>query len=123
MAGQSKVAWDSVEVWQKLVAAIIATGVKVRYTYSSSSTPVLIYVCQIDVSAVATHFGTTYDTVENKLRPIKKQAKALQEAVNNGTLDKVTATRKSPSKPKAPKKNTGTLDSKFLCAITSLGIP
>lgn len=34
MAGQSKVAWDSVEVWQKLVAAIIASGVKVHMTPS-----------------------------------------------------------------------------------------
>jgi hypothetical protein len=29
MAGPGKLSWDSVEVWQKLVAAIIASGVKV----------------------------------------------------------------------------------------------
>jgi hypothetical protein len=29
MAGSGKLSWDTVEVWQKLVAAIIASGVKV----------------------------------------------------------------------------------------------
>jgi hypothetical protein len=29
MAGAGKLSWDTVEVWQKLVAAIIASGVKV----------------------------------------------------------------------------------------------
>jgi hypothetical protein len=65
---------------------------------------------QIDVSNVATHFGTTYDTIENRLRPVKKQAKLLQEQVSNGTQDKVTSTRKSPTKPRTPKKASGALD-------------
>jgi hypothetical protein len=30
MAGSGKLSWDTVEVWQKLAAAIIASGVKVR---------------------------------------------------------------------------------------------
>lgn len=66
---------------------------------------------QIDVSNVATHFGTTYDTIENRLRPVKKQAKLLKDAVSNGTQDKVTSTRKSPTKPRTPKKSTNVLDS------------
>ena len=65
---------------------------------------------QIDVSNVATHFGTTYDTIENRLRPVKKQAKLLQEQVSNGTQDKVTSTRKSLTKPRTPKKAAGALD-------------
>lgn len=31
MAGAGKLSWDTVEVWQKLVAAIIASGVKVSF--------------------------------------------------------------------------------------------
>jgi len=60
---------------------------------------------KVDVSSVATHFGTTYDTIENRLRPVKKQAKELKEAVSNGTQDKVVSTRKSPTKPKTPRKS------------------
>ena len=67
---------------------------------------------QIDVSNVATHFGTTYDTIENRLRPVKKQAKILKDNVSNGTQDKVTSTRKSPTKPRTPRKPAGALDSK-----------
>jgi hypothetical protein len=65
---------------------------------------------QVDVSSVATHFGTTYDTIENRLRPVKKQAKELKEAVSNGTQDKVVSTRKSPSKPKTPRKAATSFD-------------
>jgi hypothetical protein len=37
MAGPGKLSWDSVEVWQKLVAAIIASGVRVSlHNYSRS---------------------------------------------------------------------------------------
>jgi hypothetical protein len=67
-------------------------------------------IVPIDVSNVATHFGTTYDTIENRLRPIKKQAKVLKDAVSNGTQDKVTSTRKSPTKPRTPKKSAGAHD-------------
>jgi hypothetical protein len=43
MAGPGKVSWDSVEVWQKLVAAIIASGVKVRI---SQSFPHIFHSCE-----------------------------------------------------------------------------
>ena len=119
MAGSGKLSWDTVEVWQKLVAAIIASGVKVSspLTFYQLSQPSRrrkqLTASQIDVSNVATHFGTTYDTIENRLRPVKKQAKILQEQVSNGTQDKVTSTRKSPSKPRTPKKPAGALDGMF----------
>ena len=117
MAGPGKLSWDTVEVWQKLVAAIIASGVKVNSSPSLKTKSLQLEnrgtrltSSQIDVSNVATHFGTTYDTIENRLRPIKKQAKVLQEQVSNGMQDKVTSTRKSPSKPRTPKKAAGALD-------------
>jgi hypothetical protein len=116
MAGPGKVSWDSVEVWQKLVAAIIASGVKVRISQSFHSSSIQANKAdnsaKIDVSSVASHFGTTYDTIENRLRPVKKQAKEMKEAVSNGTQDKVVSTRKSPTKPKTPRKAATSFDGK-----------
>ncbi|EMF11810.1 uncharacterized protein SEPMUDRAFT_156743 [Sphaerulina musiva SO2202] len=51
--------WDSQETWQRIVAAIIATGVK----------------------QVAIHFGTTYDTIQHRFRTIKIEAIVLKEEV------------------------------------------
>jgi hypothetical protein len=39
MAGPGKLSWDSVEVWQRLVAAIIASGVKVSISWIFSPPP------------------------------------------------------------------------------------
>ena len=125
MAGPGKVSWDSVEVWQKLVAAIIASGVKVRisqpFPLISTHASKANNSTKIDVSSVASHFGTTYDTIENRLRPVKKQAKEMKEAVSNGTQDKVVSTRKSPIKPKTPRKAATSFDGKiFLPSLQSL---
>jgi hypothetical protein len=122
MAGPGKLSWDSVEVWQKLVAAIIASGVRVS-SHNQSKTSLRYLtdnIVQIDVSNVATHFGTTYDTIENRLRPIKKQAKVLKDAVSNGTQDKVTSTRKSPTKPRTPKKSAGAHDGAWSLLMVAL---
>lgn len=75
---------------------------------------------KIDVSSVATHFGTTYDTIENRLRPVKKQAKELKEAVSNGTQDRVVSTRKSPTKPKTPRKAATSFDGQYLLSSRRL---
>jgi hypothetical protein len=115
MAGPGKLSWDSVEVWQKLVAAIIASGVKVRIPTLPDHLPNKANnSIKIDVSSVATHFGTTYDTIENRLRPVKKQAKELKEAVSNGTQDRVVSTRKSPTKPKTPRNAATSFDGQYL---------
>lgn len=72
----------------------------------------LITVSQVDVRSVATHFGATYDTIENRLRPVKRQATELQKAVDSGSQGQVASTRKSPSKPKTPRKSATALESK-----------
>ncbi|KAI5364943.1 hypothetical protein Slin15195_G044810 [Septoria linicola] len=75
--GKSTVDWNSQETWQRVVAAIIATGVK------------------IDYKQVALHFGTTYDTIENRFRKIKKEAIVLKEEVETGERGQSTPVRKS----------------------------
>jgi hypothetical protein len=123
MAGPGKLSWDSVEVWQRLVAAIIASGVKVSIFCifpSSTRASKADNNPKVDVSSVATHFGTTYDTIENRLRPVKKQAKELKEAVSNGTQDKVVSTRKSPTKPKTPRKAATSFDGKCLLSLPGI---
>ena len=47
--------------------------------------------------------------------------KVLQEQVSNGTQDKVTSTRKSPSKPRTPKKPAGAHDS-MSCLYTAASL-
>lgn len=110
MPGKGQVAWDSVDAWEKLVAAIFATGIKVQYSLLPRQIRQLIKT-QVDISSVATHFGATYDTIENRLRPVKRRAKGLQEAVRDGKQVKVTSSRKSPSKPpRTPKKSAAALE-------------
>ncbi|GIZ47911.1 hypothetical protein CKM354_001098800 [Cercospora kikuchii] len=87
--GKSTVNWDSQETWQRVVAAIIATGVK------------------IDYKQVALHFGTTYDTIENRFRKIKKEAAVLKAEVESGERGEITPARKSAaSSPKKTPRNT-----------------
>lgn len=61
--GKSTVNWDSQETWQRVVAAIIATGVKVccdQVLLDYLLSPLTAQ--QIDYKQVALHFGTTYGT-------------------------------------------------------------
>ncbi|KAK3710626.1 hypothetical protein LTR37_010254 [Vermiconidia calcicola] len=90
--------WESAETWQRVVASILATGVK------------------IDLRAVATYYGTTYDTLENRFRKLKKDAADLKAEVDGGDRGEVAVPSRTksapttPRKPKTPKK--GPLESK-----------
>ena len=57
---------------------------------------------------IARYFGTTYDTLENRFRKIKKLAAELKKEVDDGDRKEVVPARKSnpstPRKPKTPKK-------------------
>ncbi|QIW98483.1 hypothetical protein AMS68_004001 [Peltaster fructicola] len=87
--GKAGVNWDSTETWQRLVASIIASGVK------------------LDLRVVALHFGTTYDTLENRFRKIKKDAAVQKQEIESGVRGEVASVRKSnastPRKPRSPK--------------------
>lgn len=70
---------------------------------------------KLDLKTVAGYYGTTYNTLENRFRKIKKDAESLKaehtdedgnEAVPNPSPSKAT-----PRKPKTPKKDQ--LDSKY----------
>ncbi|OQO03507.1 hypothetical protein B0A48_10171 [Cryoendolithus antarcticus] len=87
MPAQGKIDWDSVDAWKRLIAAIYASGIK------------------LDLRQIATLFGTTYDTLENRLRTIKKDAAVLKEDVSSGKRGEVTPARGTPKK--APAKKTG----------------
>ena len=56
---------------------------------------------QLDLKTIATYYGTTYDTLENRFRKIKKDADILKAEVDGG--DRVPTT---PRKSKTPKKDT-----------------
>ncbi|EME43241.1 hypothetical protein DOTSEDRAFT_72589 [Dothistroma septosporum NZE10] len=85
--------WSSPETWQRVVAAIMATGVKV------------------DLKQTATYFGTTYDTLENRFRKLKKEAATLKEEIDKGerseisTPSRTKSTPSTPRNPKTPKKD------------------
>ncbi|KAK6439514.1 hypothetical protein LTR95_004282 [Oleoguttula sp. CCFEE 5521] len=87
MPAQGKIDWDSVDAWKRLIAAIYASGMKP------------------DLRQIATLFGTTYDTLENRLRTIKKDAAILKDDVTSGKRGEVTAARGTPKK--TPSKKTG----------------
>ncbi|KAK4548441.1 hypothetical protein LTR36_009351 [Oleoguttula mirabilis] len=88
--------WESTETWQRVVAAIIASGVK------------------LDLKAIATYVnpldstGPLNDTLENRFRKIKKDAVVLKAEVETGKRGEVAPRGKSapttPRKPKTPKK-------------------
>ncbi|CAK3831146.1 Hypothetical predicted protein [Lecanosticta acicola] len=86
MAQNEKVNWNSVETWQRVVAAMLATGIKP------------------DLRQTATYFGTTYDTLENRFRKIKKEADVLKGEVSNGARGEVTAPSRQKSAPTTPRK-------------------
>ncbi|TKA67838.1 hypothetical protein B0A55_09130 [Friedmanniomyces simplex] len=90
---QGKTDWESAETWQRVVASIIATGVK------------------LDLKAMATAYGCTYDTLENRFRKIKKLAATLKEEVDNGERGdiavpaRIKSAPSTPRKPKTPRKD------------------
>lgn len=114
-----KTDWESAETWQRVVASIIATGVKVSLCSSSllSRSAECFLVAyrtnrsQLDLKAMATIYGCTYDTLENRFRKIKKLAVTLKEEANSGERDEIVPearTKSAPStprKPKTPKKD------------------
>ncbi|OQO04504.1 hypothetical protein B0A48_09426 [Cryoendolithus antarcticus] len=87
MPAQGKIDWDSIDAWKRLIAAIHASGIK------------------LDLRQIATLFGTTYDTLENRLRTIKKDAAVLKDDVTSGKRGEVTPARGTPKK--TPAKKTG----------------
>jgi hypothetical protein len=119
MPAQGKIAWDNLEAYQKLVAAIIATDVKVSSTLSSpphhitisrlhilpSSLRILTCLLrsQIDIRAIAHYYGTTYDTLENRFRPLKKMAAQLKADASDDMRSTKPATPRKP-KTQMPKK-------------------
>ncbi|EMC97331.1 hypothetical protein BAUCODRAFT_23648 [Baudoinia panamericana UAMH 10762] len=90
---------SSAETWQRVVAAIIASGIK-----GSDS-------LQIDLKVTATYYGTTYDTLENRFRKLKKDAAELKKEVESGQRGEVAVPARTksapttPRKPKTPKKD------------------
>lgn len=64
--------WDKCETWERVVAAILATGVKVCSTTSGILVPVLhavdVDTTQVDLASAAKYYGTTYNTLENRKR-------------------------------------------------------
>lgn len=86
MTATDKVNWNDVETWQRVVAALLATGIKP------------------DLKQTATFFGTTYDTLENRFRKIKKDAQVLKDEVNSGQRGEVTAPSRARSAPSTPRK-------------------
>lgn len=67
------------------------------------------FASKVDLRATATFFGTTYDTLENRFRKLKKDSATLQAEVGGGERAEVTPTRtkstpSTPRKPKTPKK-------------------
>ncbi|KAK5166114.1 uncharacterized protein LTR77_008375 [Saxophila tyrrhenica] len=80
--GKGTVDWDSVPAWQRLVASIYATGVK------------------IDLRAAAAYYGTTYDTLENRLRKIKKDAEALKSEADPNAVVTPSRSKSTASTPK-----------------------
>jgi len=50
---------------------------------------------------MAIYFGTTYDTLENRFRKIKKEAATLKEEVDSGQRGEVKPKPSTPRKPKA----------------------
>ncbi|KXL42471.1 hypothetical protein M433DRAFT_21479 [Acidomyces richmondensis BFW] len=77
--------WSNAETWQRLVAAICATGVK------------------INIAETAKYYGTTYDTLENRLRKVKKEAAILKDEVDSGRRGEVVVRKSNPATPRKPK--------------------
>lgn len=65
----------------------------------------------MDLKQTATYFGTTYDTLENRFRKIKKEAATLKDEVDKGdrsempTPSRTKSAPSTPRKPKTPKKD------------------
>jgi hypothetical protein len=64
-----------------------------------------ILLCQPDLRGAAGYFGTTYDTLENRFRKLKKDAEAMQAEKGEG----VAPTPKKNTKKKDPLESTSIL--------------
>ena len=98
--------WNDVETWKRLVASIVATGVKVG-SFICICYSELTRIVQIDLNETAKHFGTTYSTLENRFRPIKKDAAAMQGDKTGNDGETTPRTKAGPATPrsKTPKKD------------------
>ncbi|KAK4501702.1 hypothetical protein PRZ48_007511 [Zasmidium cellare] len=99
-----KVDWDSQATWQRVIAAILATGVKVCIA-PAFMFDIKLITCQVDLKQTAMYFGTTYDTLENRFRKIKKESATLKEEVERGERGEIAPTR-TKSNPATPRKAT-----------------
>ncbi|KAF7189215.1 hypothetical protein HII31_09368 [Pseudocercospora fuligena] len=102
--GNGKVNWDSQETWQRVIAAIIATVVKVDASVSSIVYKILTQY-QVDLKQTALYFGTTYDTLENRFRKIKKESEILKKEVSSGERAEISTPSRSTPKKSSPKKD------------------
>ena len=72
---------------------------------------------KVDLRSAAAYFGTTYDTLENRFRKLKKDATTLKAEVDGGERVEITtpsrtkSTSATPRKPKTLKK--GLLESMY----------
>ena len=92
--------WNDVETWKRLVASIVATVVKVSLS-SCTFYSQLTGIVQIDLSETAKHFGTTYSTLENRFRPIKKDAAAMQGDKTGNDGETTPRTKAGPATPRS----------------------
>ena len=109
--GKPTTNWESVETWQRLVSSILATGYKVSKCLPSNLKTVTDgYDSKPDLKTTAIYFGTTYDTLENRFRKLKKEAETLKAEVERGERGELTVPSRpksaptTPRKPKTPKK-------------------
>lgn len=104
---QGSVNWKSIEAWQRLVSAIIATGVKVTPSDMTLRLDSDAGIPQIDIKKAADYYGTSYDTLEGRLRPLKKEAELMKTEVEKGQVPDLPATiALQPSTPKKATRNT-----------------
>ena len=63
---------------------------------------------QLDLKAMAKYYGTTYDTLQNRMRKTKKIAEEMKANVKDGDGGEATPSKtvpKTPRKAKTPKKD------------------
>ncbi|KAK5116757.1 hypothetical protein LTR62_007431 [Meristemomyces frigidus] len=86
--------WNDSGTWQRLVTCIIASGVK------------------LDLRTIARYYGTTYNTLENRLRQVKKDADKLE-------LGDEAEPSRTKSAPCTPRKSKGAAKKDPLSAVAN----